>query len=76
MNFNFVKRYKKITIVEPFFGNVIERLIRKKKYLKKEILTIGYNQTILHKYGSKIEQDSYLGFDDLSIIKKINRFNA
>ena len=76
MDFNFIKSYKKITIVEPFFGSVIERLIRKKKYIKKEILTIGYDQTILHKYGTKIEQDSYLGFDDHSIIKKINKFNA
>ena len=76
MNLDFVKNYKKITIIEPFFGNVIERIIRKKMHLNKVILTIGYNQTILHKYGSKNEQDLFLGFDNLAIIKKINRFNA
>ena len=76
INLNFISRYKKITIVEPFFGNIIERLIREKKYLKNEILTISYNETILHKYGNKSEQDFYLGFDNLSVIKKIKKFNA
>lgn len=76
INLNFISRYKKITIVEPFFGNIIERLIREKKYLKNEILTISYNETILHKYGNKSEQDLHLGFDNLSVIKKIKKFNA
>jgi len=75
MNLNFVKNYNKIIIVEPYFGSVLERKIRKKNFLKKDILTIGYDETILHKYGSKEEQDKYLKFDNKSILKRIYEFN-
>ena len=37
MNLDFVKNYKKITIIEPFFGNVIERIIRKKRLPSKKM---------------------------------------
>lgn len=74
MNFNFLNNYKKITIVEPFFGNILERRI--KKYIKKKIYisTISYEKTIIHKYGEKEEQDKYLRFDKKNILKKINKF--
>ena len=75
MNFNFIKRYKNVIIIEPYFGNILERKIRKKNFLNNKILTIGYNETIIHKYGNKEKQDSYLKFDEKSILKKINEFN-
>ncbi len=75
MNFNFIKRYKNIIIIEPYFGNILERKIRKKNFLKKKILTIGYNETIVHKYGNKEKQDTYLKFNEKNILKKINEFN-
>ena len=30
MNFNFLNKYNKILIIEPYFGNVLERRIKKK----------------------------------------------
>ena len=33
MNFSFIKKYKKILIIEPYFGNILER--RVKKMIKK-----------------------------------------
>ena len=75
MNLNFIKRYQNVIIIEPYFGNILERKIRKKKFLKNKILTIGYNETIVHKYGNKENQDSYLKFNEKNILKKINDFN-
>ena len=75
MNLNFIKRYQNVIIIEPYFGNILERKIRKKKFLKNKILTIGYNETIVHKYGNKEKQDSYLKFNEKNILKKINDFN-
>ena len=60
MNVGFIKNYKSIVIVEPYFGNILERKIRKKKFFNHKILTISYNETIVHKYGSKKNQDAYL----------------
>lgn len=74
LNFHFIKNYKKIAIIEPYYGNVIETKIRNKKLLKNTILTINYKETIVHKYGDKILQDKFLKFDKLSILKKINEF--
>ena len=74
MNFKFLSRYNKIMIIEPYFGNVLERRI--KNSIKKEIYisTLSYEQTIIHKYGNKIEQDRYLKFDKRNILKRINSF--
>ena len=74
MNFKFLNRYKKILIIEPYFGNVLERRIKKKVKKKIYISTVSYEETIIHKYGSKIEQDKYLKFDNKNILKKINEF--
>lgn len=74
LNINFVKKYKKIIIIEPFFGNILERIIREKKFLNKEIFTISYKETIIHKYGNKKQQDTYLKFNEEEIIKKVNDF--
>ena len=74
MNFKFLSRYKKILIIEPYFGNVLERRIKKKVRKKIYISTVSYEETIIHKYGNKIEQDKYLKFDKKNIIKKINEF--
>jgi len=75
LNFKFIFPYKKIIIIEPYFGNVIERLIRK-KFINKKTYSIGYNQTIVYKYGNKNEQNIYLGFDEANIIKKINKYDS
>ena len=75
MNVGFIKNYKSIVIVEPYFGNILERKIRKKKFFNHKILTISYNETIVHKYGSKKNLDAYLKFDPKSILRKINDFN-
>lgn len=75
MNLNFVNKYKKILIVEPYFGNVLERRIKKKIKKVNNIHTISYQETIIHKYGSKFDQDKFLHFDEKSILKKINQFN-
>ena len=74
MNFKFLKKYKKILIIEPYFGNVLERRIKKKVKKKIYISTVSYEETIIHKYGNKIEQDKYLKFDNKNILKKINEF--
>ena len=75
MNLDFIKKYKKILIVEPYFGNVLERRIKKKIKKVNNIHTISYQETIIHKYGSKFDQDKFLHFDEKSILKKINQFN-
>ncbi len=75
MNLNFINKYKKILIVEPYFGNVLERRIKKKIKKVNNIHTISYQETIIHKYGSKFDQDKFLNFDEKSILKKINQFN-
>ena len=54
---------------------MIERLIRK-KFINKKTYSIGYNQTIVYKYGDKNEQNVYLGFDEANIIKKINKYDS
>ena len=74
MNFDFIKKYKKVIIIEPYFGSILERKIRKKNFLDTKILSIGYNETIIHKYGDKIAQDKYLKFSKESILKKIHEF--
>ncbi len=74
MNFDFIKKYKKVIIIEPYFGSILERKIRKKNFLDTKILSIGYNETIIHKYGDKIVQDKYLKFCNESILKKIHEF--
>ncbi len=74
MNLKFIKKYKSIAIIEPYYGSILERKIRKKRFLDTKILSIGYEKTIVHKYGSKINQDKYLKFDEKNIIKKINEF--
>jgi len=74
INLNFVKNYKKIVIVEPYFGNVIERKIRDNNFLLNQILTIGYKKTIVHRYGNKKQQDNYLNFNESKINKKIYEF--
>ena len=73
-NFKFVKPYNKIIIIEPYFGNVLERILRK-KYFNKNTHTISYDDTIIHKYGSRSEQDNYLKFDEKNILKKINEYS-
>ena len=62
-NLKFINKYKNVIIIEPYYGSILERKIRKKKYLNTKILSIGYNETVVHKYGNKIDQDKYLGFD-------------
>ena len=74
INLKFIKDYKRIIIIEPYFGNILERQIRKKKYLNNKILTISYDETIIYKYGTKEEQDKYLNFDEKNILKKIYAF--
>ena len=74
MNFKFLNKYKKILIIEPYFGNVLERRIKKKIKKNKYISTISYEKTIIHKYGTKEEQDRYLKFDKNNILKRINNF--
>ena len=74
MNFNFLNKYNKILIIEPYFGNVLERRIKKKIKKKNYISTVSYEETIIHKYGNKKEQDRYLKFDKNNILKRINNF--
>ncbi len=74
MRFEFLNKYKKILIIEPYFGNVLERRIKKKIKEKIYISTVSYEETIIHKYGNKIEQDKYLKFDKKNILKKIDEF--
>jgi len=75
MNLDFIKKYKKILIIEPYFGNVLERRIKKKFKRVNNIHTISYQETIIHKYGSKLDQDKFLHFDKKNILKRINDFN-
>ena len=42
MNFNFLKRYNKILIIEPYFGNVLEKRIKKKIKKNNYISTVIY----------------------------------
>ena len=74
MNFKFFFFFNKILIVEPYFGDILERKIKKKLNRINNILTISYEDTIIHKYGNKDEQDSFLKFDKKNIIKNINEF--
>ena len=74
MNFKFLYKYRKILIIEPYFGNVLERRIQKLIKENIHISTVSYEETIVHKYGNKIEQDKYLKFDQKNIEKKINEF--
>ncbi len=74
MNFKFLSRYSRILIVEPYFGNVLERRIKKTFKNKIFISTVSYEETIIHKYGNKSEQDKYLRFDKKNILKRINNF--
>ena len=74
MNLNFLNRYNKILIIEPYFGNVLERRIKKKIKKKNFISTVSYEETIIHKYGEKKEQDRYLKFDKDNILKRIKNF--
>ncbi len=74
INFNFINPYNKILIIEPYFGHVLERSIRK-NFFKKVTKTISYEETIIHRYGSNDEQDKYLKFDQKNILKKINDFS-
>jgi hypothetical protein len=61
-------------IIEPYFGNVLERRIQKLIKENIHISTVSYEETIVHKYGNKVEQDKYLKFDQKNIEKKINEF--
>ncbi len=74
MNFNFIKKYKNVVIIEPYYGSILERKIRKNNFLNTKILSIGYDETIVHKYGTKLIQDKYLKFNKENILKKINEF--
>ena len=75
-NYKFNKKkfikFEEITIIEPFFGEVFERYLRRdKNFLNKKINTISYKETIIHKYGSKDEQDKYLNFNESKILDLI-----
>ena len=60
---------KMSTLKKSAFSDKIARL---KKNVN--ISTISYEDTIIHKYGNKIEQDKFLKFDKKNIIKNINEF--
>ena len=68
------KRYKNIVIIEPYYGSILERKIRRNNFLNIKILSIGYDETIVHKYGTKLIQDKYLKFNKENILKRINEF--
>ncbi len=74
MSLKFLRRYDRILIIEPYFGNVLERRIKKTFKNKILISTVSYEETIIHKYGNKSEQDKYLRFDKKNILKRINHF--
>ena len=74
MKYDFLKNYKNILIIEPYFGNVLERRIKEILRKKDYISTYSYQETKIHKYGNKKEQDKYLKFDKKNISKKINEF--
>ena len=67
MKYDFLKNYKNILIIEPYFGNVLERRIKEILRKKVYISTYSYQETIIHKYGNKKEQDKYLKFDKKNI---------
>ena len=48
-----LKNYKNILIIEPYFGNVLERRIKEILRKKVYISTCSYQETIIHKYGKK-----------------------
>jgi transketolase len=75
INLKFLKKYEKIIIIEPYFGNILERRIKHLFYNKKNIFTISYEETIIRKYGSKLEQDKFLNFDKIKILKRINDYS-
>ena len=75
INLKFLKKYEKIFIIEPYFGNILERRIKHLFYNKKNICTISYEETIIRKYGSKLEQDKFLNFDKIKILKRINDYS-
>jgi len=75
INLKFLKKYEKIIIIEPYFGNILERRIKHLFYNKKNICTISYEETIIRKYGSKLEQDKFLNFDKIKILKRINDYS-
>ena len=74
MNFKFLAKYQKILIIEPYFGNVLERRIKKNIKKKIFISTVSYEETVIHKYGKKTEQDKYLNFDKKNILRRIKDF--
>lgn len=74
MKFNFINRYKKVLIIEPYYGNVLERRIKRKVNNLINLSTVSYQETIIHKYGNKLEQDKFLKFDYRSILRKINEY--
>ena len=74
MNFKFLNRYNKILIIEPYYGNVLERRIKQKNKKILNISTFSYEEAIIHKYGEKNEQDRYLKFDNKNILRRINSF--
>ena len=74
MKFNFINRYKKVLIIEPYYGNVLERRIKRKVNNLINLSTVSYQETIIHKYGNKLEQDKFLKFDSSSILRKINEY--
>ena len=74
MNFKFLAKYQKILIIEQYFGNVLERRIKKNIKKKIFISTVSYEETVIHKYGKKIEQDKYLNFDKKNILRRIKDF--
>ena len=74
MNFNFLNKYNKILIIEPYYGNVLERRIKQKFKKMLNISTLSYEETVIHKYGEKKDQDKYLKFDNKNILKGINSF--
>jgi len=67
---------KKINFYIKSNGYLKKKNRKIKKNLKgiNNILTISYEHTIIHKYGSKDEQDNFLKFDKKSIMKNINEF--
>ena len=74
MDFKFLNNYKKILVIEPYIGNVIERKIKKSLKGINKILTKSYESSIIYKYGNKDEQDKFLKFDKKNIMKNINEF--
>ena len=74
MNFNFINKYRKVLIIEPYYGNVLERRIKKRINNHINLRSVSYQETIIHKYGNKVEQDKFLKFDNKSILRKVNEY--